>query len=54
MLIVTTDIVPNRQIKAKGDNAIVGVRLHSSTVMSGASMSRASKIIAYGTAVVIE
>ncbi|MDQ0338052.1 uncharacterized protein YbjQ (UPF0145 family) [Caldalkalibacillus uzonensis] len=38
-----------QEAEAKGANAIVGFRLHSSTVMSGAS-----EIIAYGTAVVIE
>lgn len=35
--------------KAKGANAIIGVRLQTSSVMSGAS-----EIIAYGTAVVVE
>ena len=35
--------------KAKGANAIIGMRLESSTVMQGAS-----EIIAYGTAVFVE
>lgn len=35
--------------KQKGANAIIGMRLESSTVMSGAS-----EIIAYGTAVYVE
>lgn len=35
--------------RAKGANAVIGVRLQTSSVMSGAS-----EIIAYGTAVVVE